>query len=93
MFDLKAYPNASLERQENTTHVVSAWYIPNSSDYDKASAIYVYFSALNEAFDFSKKYSMPPEMAMVLTIEQHDEIQRLVAAEEKRRQEQEALYA
>jgi hypothetical protein len=63
----------SLERTEDTTHVVSLWYIPGGYDYINAKAVEVYFTSKETAEVFSKKWSSPPEMSFCTPIEEYNE--------------------
>ena len=71
---------ASLERTPETTHVVSRWYIPGGSDYTGAVPMTLFFSEEAEASAYTAKYEQCPEMASMMTIAEHDEISRKIAA-------------
>lgn len=62
----------SYYRDNTTTHAVTAWYIPNGSDYDAARVISVFFSSEEQAKAAALKFDAPPEMAHATTIEEYD---------------------
>lgn len=69
----------TFDRQPNSTHVVSLWHIPNGGEYSSATAHNVFFSDEASAKAFEKTWEMPPEIALLTSIEQHDVIQRDIA--------------
>jgi len=64
----------SLERTEKTTHYVSLWYIPGGCAYSNAKPCVVFFEDEGAAKVFERKWSSPPEMAMIGTIEDYDRV-------------------
>jgi hypothetical protein len=76
MFDLES-TGGTLDRQPNSTHVVNIWHVPGGSDYSNAKTVNVFFSDEASAEAFDKKWSAPPEMPILLTIEQHDILEKM----------------
>ena len=66
-------------RQEDSTHVVSLWHIPGGTDYHNAEKVYAYFTNEENAKAFETRYERIPEMAILLTIAQLDDIQKKAA--------------
>lgn len=64
----------SLERQTNSTHYVSMWYIPGGWDYVNAKSVVLFFSNENLATAFTKKWEAAPEYAEVGPISDYDRI-------------------
>ena len=64
------------QRQPDSTHVVSMWHIPGGCDYSNAYPINVFFSDEDAARMLFNRYNCCPEMAMLLTIEEHDRCKR-----------------
>lgn len=61
---------------DTTTHVVSYWYIPGSSDYNHAEARTIFCGSIEEAErTVSEKGANPPEMAFIMTREEYLSIQ------------------
>lgn len=83
----------SLERQEDTTHVVNFWHIPGGYRYDAATPVNIFYSDEEEAKRFAAKWDAPPEMAILTTIERHDEIAAECAKKKTERLEYERAYA
>jgi hypothetical protein len=67
------------EQQEDSTHVCSMWHIPNGTDYDKAMIMYVFFSSEKDALGFAAQWDAPPEMAVVMTLQEYLDIKARVA--------------
>lgn len=82
-----------LERQEDTTHVVNLWYIPGGYRYDAATPINIFYSDEEEAKRFADKWDQIPEMAILMTIERHDELAAKAAKRQAERLEYERAYA
>ena len=58
----------TLKRQPDSVAKVSHWVIPGGADYDQAFVIEKFFADMAKAEDYAKKYSMPPEMALLISL-------------------------
>lgn len=70
MTDTTAVSNR--KRTEKTVAVVNRWYIPGGYMYDQARVINVFFDSMEEAKKYQEEYRYPPEMADLITIQEHD---------------------
>ena len=73
------------KRTATSKYVVSVWYIPQGSRYDQAKVVTGFFDAeeREEAERFVQAWENPPEIATMLTIEEHDKILCKVATDLK----------
>lgn len=62
----------TLERQKDSTHVVSINYCPQGYDRYNQMRLPVFFPGEQAAREFADKWKNMPEMASVLTLDHHD---------------------
>ncbi|AXG66979.1 hypothetical protein HOU08_gp253 [Dickeya phage vB_DsoM_JA29] len=57
--------NGSFTRTESSTHCCSLWHIPGMCEYHRAKSVVVFFNNEQDAENFCRPNSMPPEMCEV----------------------------
>ncbi|AXG66654.1 hypothetical protein JA33_251 [Dickeya phage vB_DsoM_JA33] len=62
--DMKKH-NGSFTRTASSTHCCSLWHIPGMCDYHLAKSVVVFFDNKDDAENFCRPNSMPPEMCEV----------------------------
>lgn len=70
----------SSSRQPDSTHLVSAWYLPGGYDVVHATSVAFYFPDKESADKLAADYQAPPEMAHAVSLELFD---RLVTVQPK----------
>jgi hypothetical protein len=58
----------TLELQPDTVALVSYWYIPGGTEYDKAQVRIRFYADIEDAKRFADQNAMPPEMADLVPI-------------------------